>query len=184
MKLRSGDNTIATMSPTPAFKPTTEELRAGLQRARSTLFIAEARGNQSPEWIANVKAVIAALYKKLGDLAPEGEADYRDHEPKPAAPAAVDDLTPEYLEKLRHDCLVAANVHLRGRSAEEIVAEAARDLELGCVSSGAKPMTDNVVPHPKRNAMRERVITQSPEAIDSAGCNLRRDLGLRRFSRA
>ncbi len=26
-------------------------------------------------------------------------------------------------------------------------------------------MTDNVVPHPKRNAMRERVITQSPEAI-------------------
>ncbi len=58
----------------PAFKPTTEELRAGLQQARSTLFIAEARGNQSPEWIANVKAVIAALYKKLGDLAPVGEA--------------------------------------------------------------------------------------------------------------
>ena len=114
----------------PAFKPTTEELRAGLQQARNTLFIAEARGNQSPEWIANVKAVIAALYKTLGDLAPEGEADYRDHEPRPAAPAAVDDLTPEYLEKLRHDCLVAANAHLRGRSAEEIVADAARDLEL------------------------------------------------------
>ncbi len=114
----------------PAFKPTTEELRAGLQQARSTLAVALLRGDKSPEWIAEVKAVIAALYKELGDLAPEGEADYRDHEAKPAAPAAVDDLTPEYLEKLRHDCLVAANAHLRGRSAEEIVAEAARDLEL------------------------------------------------------
>ena len=26
-------------------------------------------------------------------------------------------------------------------------------------------MTDNVVPHPKRNAKRERAITQSPEAL-------------------
>ena len=27
-------------------------------------------------------------------------------------------------------------------------------------------MTDNVVPHPKRNAKRERVITQSPAAVN------------------
>ncbi len=43
---------------------TTEELRAGLQQARRTLFIGEDRG-KSPEWIAEVKAVIAGLCKEL-----------------------------------------------------------------------------------------------------------------------
>jgi hypothetical protein len=38
-------------------------------------------------------------------------------------------LDPEYLAKLKHDCLHSANVRLRSASAEEVVREAARDLE-------------------------------------------------------
>ncbi len=44
---------------------TTEELEAGLEQARVTLTMAELRGDKSPEWIANVKAVIAVLTSKL-----------------------------------------------------------------------------------------------------------------------
>lgn len=41
-------------------------------------------------------------------------------------------LDPTYLEKLKHDCLRAANERLRGASPEQVVREAARDLE-GCL---------------------------------------------------
>jgi hypothetical protein len=38
-------------------------------------------------------------------------------------------LDSEYVSKIRHDCLVAANGRLRGASPAEVVAEAARDFE-------------------------------------------------------
>jgi hypothetical protein len=50
-------------------------------------------------------------------------------------------LEPEYLAKLKHDCLRSANVRLRGASAEEVVREAARDLEgrLRFMTEGKRP---------------------------------------------
>ena len=51
-------------------------------------------------------------------------------EPKEVAPASiVDGLTPEQIDKIRLDCLRAANTQLRGASPEEVVAAAAADLE-------------------------------------------------------
>jgi hypothetical protein len=38
-------------------------------------------------------------------------------------------LDTEYLAKLKYDCLRSANVRLRGAGPEEVVREAARDLE-------------------------------------------------------
>lgn len=48
---------------------------------------------------------------------------------KATEPKAADNITPEYLAMLRHDCLVAVNTQLRGASAEEVVRAAAADLE-------------------------------------------------------
>lgn len=42
---------------------------------------------------------------------------------------ALAGFDPEYLSKLRHDCLVAANARLRGASADEIVRDAQKDFE-------------------------------------------------------
>jgi hypothetical protein len=46
-----------------------------------------------------------------------------------AVQQALVTIDPAYLEKLKHDCLRAANDRLRGASPEDVVREAARDLE-------------------------------------------------------
>jgi hypothetical protein len=46
-------------------------------------------------------------------------------------------LHPDLLEKLRHDCLVAANERLRGASREEVMRAAAFDLESRLEKLGA-----------------------------------------------
>jgi hypothetical protein len=58
------------------------------------------------------------------------EGDLRRAEPWEAAvKQALSSLPSEYLDKLRYDCLVAANTRLCGASPEEVVAEAERDFE-------------------------------------------------------
>ena len=66
-------------------------------------------------------------------MTPEREAEvrkqyYRDHEPTPAIVNA--DLTPEYLDKLRLDCLRAANNSMPGADPHAVVRAAAADLEV------------------------------------------------------
>jgi len=56
-------------------------------------------------------------------------ADKRKRAESAAAVQAAAKLPPEYLAKLKHDCLVAANALLPGASAEEIVREAERHFE-------------------------------------------------------
>jgi hypothetical protein len=56
-------------------------------------------------------------------------ADKRKRAESTAAVQAAANLPPEYLDKLRHDCLVAANARRPGASPEEVTREAARDLE-------------------------------------------------------
>ena len=65
-------------------------------------------------------------------MTPEREAEvrkqyYRDHEPTPAIVNA--DLTPEYLDKLRLDCLRAAHNSMPGADAHAVVRATAADLE-------------------------------------------------------
>ena len=66
-------------------------------------------------------------------MTPEREAEvrkqyYRDHEPTPAIVNA--DLTPEYLDKLRLDCLRAADNSMPGADPHAVVRAAAADLEV------------------------------------------------------
>ncbi len=65
-------------------------------------------------------------------MPPEREAEvrkqyYRDHEPTPAIVNA--DLTPEYLDKLKLDCLRAAHNSMPGADPHAVVRAAAADLE-------------------------------------------------------
>lgn len=46
-----------------------------------------------------------------------------------AAQQALAGLDPEYVAKLRYDCLKAANARLPGADAQAVVAEAAKDFE-------------------------------------------------------
>jgi len=56
-------------------------------------------------------------------------ADKRKRAESAAAVQAAASLPQEIIDKLRHDCLVAANARLRGASPEEVVREAAKDFE-------------------------------------------------------
>jgi hypothetical protein len=56
-------------------------------------------------------------------------ADKRKRAESTAAIQAAAKLPPEYLDKLRHDCLVAANTALPGAPPEEVVREAMRHFE-------------------------------------------------------
>jgi hypothetical protein len=71
-------------------------------------------------------------WQVMQDLVAEGyfrRVEPWDKKHEPAVKQALSSLPSEYLDKLRHDCLVAANTRLRGASPEEVVAEAARDFE-------------------------------------------------------
>jgi len=68
----------------------------------------------------------------IQDLVAEGylrRVEPSDKKHEAAVKQALSSLPSEYLDKLRHDCLVAANTRLRGASPEEVVAEAERDFE-------------------------------------------------------